>query len=180
MLAAASTSIEVRRLDDVDFSRKVRGHFEADFLLADGGLGPDLHRVSPVGWRHQLDDALPTRRRCSHPIVFSLRADQPAWCVTLFHRGVLFARVRLETCKIWASPMSKLPNLSWWAGRRSLRWLCAGRRSRTAARSITLMWTPMISPQASRWPWFWPVSHRRRSMTGTQRTSRPSAMWPPV
>jgi hypothetical protein len=32
-------------LDDVDLGRQVRRHFEADFLLANGGLGPGLHDV---------------------------------------------------------------------------------------------------------------------------------------
>jgi hypothetical protein len=30
-------------LDDVDFSREVAGHFEANFLLANCGLRPDFH-----------------------------------------------------------------------------------------------------------------------------------------
>ena len=31
------------RLDQVDVSRQVRRHFEADFLFANGGLCPGLH-----------------------------------------------------------------------------------------------------------------------------------------
>jgi len=33
-------------LDNVDFGRQVRRNFEADFLFANGGLGPGLHDVS--------------------------------------------------------------------------------------------------------------------------------------
>jgi hypothetical protein len=36
-----------RRLDDVDFRWQVRRNFEADFLFANGRLGPDLHDGYP-------------------------------------------------------------------------------------------------------------------------------------
>jgi hypothetical protein len=35
-------------LDDVDLSRQIRGNLEADFLLANRGLHPGLHGVSPM------------------------------------------------------------------------------------------------------------------------------------
>jgi hypothetical protein len=48
-------------LDDVDLGRQVRGNLEADFLLANGGLGPDFHDFLPPsrsGWIAELDDGV--------------------------------------------------------------------------------------------------------------------------
>lgn len=34
-----------RTLDNVDFGRQIRGHFQTDFLLANGRLHPSFHDV---------------------------------------------------------------------------------------------------------------------------------------
>ena len=48
---------QIRRLDNVDLSRQVRRHFEADFLFANGGLGPGLHDdVLPNGPTRRPDE----------------------------------------------------------------------------------------------------------------------------
>ena len=42
-VAHGTRETENVNLDDVDFGRQVARHFETDFLLAHGRLGPDLH-----------------------------------------------------------------------------------------------------------------------------------------
>jgi hypothetical protein len=45
-LASARANLH-HQLDDVDLCREVAGDLEADFLLAHGGLGPNLHFSFP-------------------------------------------------------------------------------------------------------------------------------------
>ena len=65
--APAKSSSDQHQLDDVDLSRKVRGNLEADFLLTDGGLGPDLHGNSSKAARCHFLTCVWAPRRGSPP-----------------------------------------------------------------------------------------------------------------
>lgn len=81
----AKLDFEPTRLDEVDFGRQVRRHFEADFLLANFRLGPGLH----VKFLH------PKLIRTSVPMSFNIRAHPDNYKSRL--------REKLITLSDWAA-----------------------------------------------------------------------------